>query len=447
MALSHHMKYSSFGSGISRRRFLAAAGFAVAAPTLVPVSVLGRQGTTAPSERVVMGVVGWGMQGPGNTNEFLNLKNCQVVAACDVDKNHLKQAVDTVNGRYSNKDCRGYADYREMMARKDIDAVMLAVPDNWHELTATEAARNKKDIYGEKPLARTIAEQQAIVKAVQKHNRIWQTGSWQRSQRPFRRAAEIVRNGLIGKVTRVEVGLPSGHTDFAGTKAKMTVTPPPPELDYERWIGPAKMEPYICGRVHMNWRWNYNIGGGQLLDWIGHHCDIAHWGLDMDNHGGPLEIEGQGEFPPRDAVWNTCTKYRINLKYPNDIQMVIAGGHDDIRGGTKWIGTEGWVWVDRGGFDASTIEWFQKIPDDKYKIQLYTSDNHQRNFIECVKSRKPTITPVETAHHSALPGHLGLISMLVGRKIKWNAAKEKIEHDSDATKLMTRGYRSPWKLG
>src|SRR5258706_9635953 len=183
-----------------------------------------------------------------------------------------------------------------MMARKDIDAVMLAVPDHWHALTAVEAANNKKDIYGEKPLARTIAEQQAIVKAVQKNKCIWQTGSWQRSEARYRKAAEIVRNGLIGKVTHVEVGLPAGHSDFAGTKDKMSPGSPPPELDYETWIGPSKMEPYIEGRVHKNWRWNYNTGGGQLLDWIGHHCDIAHWGMDAER-SGPSEIEGKGEFP------------------------------------------------------------------------------------------------------------------------------------------------------
>jgi predicted dehydrogenase len=332
-----------------------------------------------------------------------------------------------------------------MMARSDIDSVMLAVPDNWHALVATEAARQKKDIYGEKPLARTIAEQQAIVKAVQKYDRIWQTGSWQRSQGPFRRAAEIVRNGLIGKVTHVEVGLPSGHNDFAGTGKFMTPTEPPPELDYPMWIGPAKMEPYIKGRVHMNWRWNYNIGGGQLLDWIGHHCDIAHWGLDFDN-SGPSEIEGHGEFPPRDAVWNTCTKYKIDLKYPRDITMTIAGGYPEIRMGAKWIGTDGWVWVNRGEYDASTLDWFAKIPDDQYKVKLYRSDNHQANFIECVKSRKPTITPVETAHHSAIPGHLGLISMMVGRKIKWDADREVILDDSEASSLLTRNYRVPWAL-
>jgi predicted dehydrogenase len=441
------MNNSELSSGISRRRFLAATGVVLAAPTFIPASALGRQGATAPSERIAVGVVGWGMQGPGNTGELLQIKECQVVAACDLDKNHLQSAVDTINNRYKNKDCKTHHDYREMMARKDIDAVMLAVPDTWHALVAVEAAKNKKDIYGEKPLARTIAEQQAIVNAVKMNNRIWQTGSWQRSQGPFRKAAEIVRNGLIGKVTRVEVGLPGGHHDFAGTGKFMTPSDPPAELDYNFWIGPSRMEPYIKGRVHMNWRWNYNIGGGQLLDWIGHHCDIAHWGLDCDAGSGPVEVEGTGEFPPKDAVWNTCTKYRVTCKYPNDVTMILAGGHGDIRSGTKWIGTEGWVWVDRGGFDASNVDWFREIPADKYKVKLYKSDNHMRNFIECVKSRKPTITPAETAHRSAIPGHLGLIAMLVGRKIKWDAASEKIVGDNDASKLLTRGYRSPWQLG
>ncbi len=465
------MKNSIESSGLSRRRFLAATALAVVAPAIIPASALGRGARKSPSERIVVGVVGWGMQGPSNTNELLNLNDTQVVAACDLDKNHLQGALNKINGHYKNEDAKPYHDYREMMGRKDIDAVMLAVPDNWHALVAVEAARNKKDIYGEKPLARTIAEQQAIVKAVQKNKCIWQTGSWQRSQRPFRQACEIVRNGLIGKITRVEVGLPAGHHDFARTAPALlakfpsapkepeylagvvpgsadwniAVTPPPPELDYERWLGPARQEPYIQARVFMNWRWNYNIGGGQLLDWIGHHCDIAHWGMGMDT-GGPSEIEGHGEFPPKEAIWNTCGKYRIELKYPNDITMIIAGGHKDIRGGTKWIGTDGWVWVDRGGYDATNLDWFVKIPDDCHKVKLYETKGHMRNFIDCVKSRQPTITPVETAHHSAIPGHLGLISMLVGRKIKWDVAKEKILGDSEASKLLTRPYREPWKL-
>jgi predicted dehydrogenase len=433
-------------SGITRRHFLAATGLALAAPTIIPASALGREGKPAPSERITMGVVGWGMQGPGNTGQFLQQNDCQVVAACDLDKNHLQQAVDTINKHYQNQDCKSYHDYREMIARKDIDTVMLAVPDTWHALLATEAAKNGKDIYGEKPLARTISEQQAIVKAVQKHKRIWQTGSWQRSEAKYRKAAEIVRNGLIGKVTHVEVGLPTGHTDFAHTSQFMTVSEPPPELDYNFWLGPSKMEPYIKGRVHMNWRWNYNVGGGQLLDWIGHHCDIAHWGLDCEQQSGPTEIEGKGEFPAPDAVWNTCTKYKITCKYPNDITMTIADTTSGVKMGAKWIGTDGWVWVDRGGYEASEVDWFRQIPEDKYKVKLYQSTNHWRNFLDCVKSRKPTIAPVETAHHSAIPGHLGLIAMLVGRKIKWDAAKEVIVGDSEASKLLSRPYRAPWKL-
>lgn len=434
-------------SKFSRRRFITRTAAAAALPTLLPSGLFAQSDRPAPSKRITVGIVGWGMQGPGNTRDFLSQADCQVVAACDLDRDHLKSAVDTVNSHYGNQDCKSYHDYREMMARPDIDAVMIAIPDHWHMLVATEAARQKKDIYGEKPLARTIAEQQHIVRAVEQNNRIWQTGSWQRSVANFHKAAEIVRNGLIGDVTRVEVGLPQGHHDFAGTGKFMTPTPPPPELDYDFWIGPSKMEPYIRGRVHMNWRWNYNTGAGQLLDWVGHHADIAHWGLDFDN-AGPSEVEGHGEFPPADAVWNTCTKYYIRLKYPRNIEMIIAGGHPEIKSGTKWIGTKGWVWVDRGGFAASNTDWedYKTLPEEMRKVKLYISKNHVRNFLDCVKSRQPTITPVQTAHHSAIPGHLGLISMIVGRKINWDVEKEVILNDPDASKLLTRPYREPWKM-
>ena len=456
---------------LDRRNFLKLAGAAIVLPTFLPGCVMGRGGKTPPSGKINLGVIGWGMQGPGNTKSFLAEADCRVVAACDLDKNNLQSAVDTINEHYENKDCAAYHDYRELLARPGLDAVMIAVPDHWHALISTEAARRQLDIYGEKPLAKTIAEQQAIVHAVQKNKIIWQTGSWQRSVPTFHKAAEIVRNGLIGEVTRVEVGLPSGHHDFAGTAPelqqklaalnisdfskitpgsaawKIAVSEPPAELDYETWIGPARMEPYIKQRVHKDWRWNYNTGGGQLLDWIGHHCDIAHWGMDCDR-SGPSEIEGHGEFPAPDALWNTCTKYRIELKYPRNLTMVIAGGHSDIKSGTKWIGTEGWVWVDRGGFEASNPEWKKgkALPEELRKVKLYQSPGHQRNFLDCIKSRQPTITPVETAHHSAIPGHLSLISMLTGRKINWDVKHEKIVGDAAASELLTRPYRAPWQL-
>ena len=469
------MKSKLAGSGSSsaftRRNFLKAAGVAA----IMPASSWARP---AASDRITLGVIGWGMMGPGNTRVFLDQPDCQVVAACDIESNHLRAAVDTVNSRYGNKDCKAYHDYRELLARDDIDAVMIAVPDHWHALLATEAANRKKDIYGEKPLARTIVEQQAIVKAVQQNGIIWQTGSWQRSLPSFHNAAEIVRNGLNGDVMRVEVGLPGGHHDFPGTVPalmqrlaslpnkigspaeivpgtpawNLAVTQPPPELDFDRWIGPSKSEPYIEARVYQNWRWNYNTGGGQLLDWIGHHGDIAHWGLGFDLTG-PSEVEGRGDFPPANAVWNTATAYRIECKYrkevthyPVDVALTIAGGFPDIKMGTKWIGTDGWVWVDRGGFDASNPAWVkpETLPEDLRKVKLYESAEHRRNFLDCVKSRKPTIAPVETAHHSTIPGHLGLISMLVGRKLQWDVAEEKIVGDSAASELLTRPYRAPW---
>lgn len=463
-------------SPLTRRRFMQSA----AATAALATSTLARAARVAANDRINIGVIGWGMIGPTNTHEFLGYDDCRVIAAADLDPHRLKMALDTINGKYGNKDCKGYNDFRELLARDDIDAVMIAIPDHWHAIAATEAAARKKDIYGEKPLARTIAEQQAIVRAVEENNIIWQTGSWQRSLPQFHKAAEIVRNGLIGNVTHVEVGLPGGHHDFPGTLPALlkrlsvlpdkitdpskivpgtrawdlAVTKPPADFDYDRWIGPSKMEPYIDVRVFQNWRWNYNTGGGQLLDWIGHHGDIAHWGLGFDSTG-PSFVEGHGEFPAADAIWNTATKYTIECTYrkdvtgySNDVHMTIGGGSPAIVMGTKWIGSDGWVWVDRSGFDASNPEWakMDQLPENQRKIKLYESPEHRRNFLDCVRSRKPTITPVQTAHHSLIPGHLGLISMLTGRKLEWDPKTETIANDPGASAMLTRPYRAPYKL-
>ena len=465
------------GSGVSirsfnRRRFLQGAGAAAILPSAVRALRAQSPGTSA-NNRINLGVIGMGWQGPGNTQAFLASQDCQVVAACDIDTNHLQAALKMINEANGNEDCKGYHDYRELLSRDDIDAVMIAVPDHWHEIVATEAARRKKDIYGEKPLAHTIAEQQSIVRAVRENKIIWQMGSWQRSVPTFHKAAEIVRNGLIGTVTRVEVGLPGGNSDFdnvgkdalakiaaAGAQAtdlehvvqgtpawNALLTDPPKELDYEMWVGPSKMEPYMRARSHKSWRWNYNTGGGELLDWIGHHCDIAHWGLDFDSTG-PLEVEGSGELPPPNAVWNSAPRYRFELKYPQGVTMVLAGGHPDIKMGVKWIGTDGWVWVDRGGFDASNPAWKQgkHLSRELRKVKLYTSSDHQQNFLDCIRTRQCTVTPVEVGHNSAIPGHLCHIAMLTGRKIRWDAKAEKIIGDPEASKLTTREYRGQWKM-
>lgn len=439
---------------MTRRQALKVAG-AAAVPAFIPARLLGDE---APSKQITVGFIGIGWMGGGNLDAFLKEKDCKVVACADVDDRHLKAAVERVNKRYQNEDCKGYHDFRELIGRKDIDAVCISTPDHWHAIPAVMAANAKKDIYCEKPLSHTFAEGVAMVQASLKNQRVWQTGSWQRSHANFRQGAELVLNGYVGKVKRVEVGLPGGHSDFDKTGNDKPNSEPPPGVDYDFWVGPAPFLPFNVGHFHKNWRWNYAFGGGQLLDWIGHHCDIAHWGLGSKQYGagmpddrvGPLEVTGTADFPPQDAVWNTATKYNVECKYPNDIELVIAGGSRDIKMGTKWIGDNGWVYVDRGKFETSDPKWKEEIVEKEKKhdlaVQLGISPGHQREFLDCVKSRKRTLTPVEVAHRSQTPGHLGYIASVVGRKLKWDAAKQDFVNDAEASKLLSRPMRAPWHL-
>jgi predicted dehydrogenase len=432
-----------------RRRFLqslaAPAAAAAAFPTIVKASVLGLGGAVPPSDRVTLATVGVGWMGGSHVDEFLKLPNAQYIAVCDLDETHLTQAASKIDLKYGNQNCVAYHAFEELLCRRDLDAVSIAVPDHWHGLVATAAARAGKDIYCEKPLAHDFAEGLAMVNEAHRHNCIWQTGSWQRSVENFRRACELVRNGVTGKVHTVEVGLPSGHTDFAKTKDQTAFTDPPVTLFYDRWLGPAPEAPYCPARVHKNWRWNYDYGGGQLMDWVGHHVDIAHWGLGFDSTG-PAEVEGVGEFPPHDALWNTATRYKVTCKYPENITMIIAGGYEGIRSGTRWIGPDGWVWVDRGKFETSNPEWM-KPEFHAGSIELPKSPGHYAQFIASVKSREKTLTPAEVALHSVTPGWLGNIAMFTGRKIKWDAANFRILDDAEATRLLSRRMRAPFQLG
>ena len=432
---------------INRRQFLkqlsvAAVGVA-GFPSIVPASVLGKSGAIAPSDRIVMAAIGFGMMGIPNMESFLSKDDVRFVAVCDVDENHLQRARNIVNEKYGNKDCATYHDFRELCQRKDIDAVTIAVPDHWHAILVIACARAGFDIYGEKPFSHELMEGRAMCDALRRYNRIWQTGSWQRSVANFHQACELVRNGRIGRILKVEVGLPSGHTDFGRTKGQETMGIPPKHLDYNFWLGPAPYAPYCPARVHLNWRWNMDLGGGQLMDWIGHHVDIAHWGLGFD-YTGPIEIEGSGEFP-RKGVWNSPTRYYLTAKYADGTPMVIAGGHREIRSGTKWIGEFGWVWCNRGGLEANPSYLLKEFIGPN-EIRLYKSRDHYQNFLDCVKSRQQTITPGEVAHRSASVGHLGVIAMELGRKIHFNPATESIIDDPEATRLLSRSYRSPWHL-
>ncbi len=423
----------------TRRRLLSA----LAAPAVIPASALGLNGAVPPSDRVTLATIGVGWMGGGHVDEFLKCTGVQYVALADLDDHHLTENKAKIDTAYGNQGCAAYHAFEEVLARRDIDAVSIATPDHWHGIAAVLAARAGKDIYCEKPIAHNFNEGRQMMETAARFGRIWQTGSWQRSRENFRKGCELVRNGAIGKVHTVEVGLPAGHTDFAKTKDKTQIVKPPEWLWYDRWLGPAPEAPYCEARVHKNWRWNYDYAGGQLMDWVGHHVDIAHWGLGLDA-SGPLEVEGAGEFPPRDALYNTATKYKVTCAYPDGVTMIIAGGYKEIAGGTRWIGDQGWVAVNRGKLEASDPGLL--TADLKPAIPYPKSPGHYQEFIDSVKSRRPTLTPAEVALRSATPGFLGNISMRTGRKLKWDAAKMEISGDAEASKLLGRDMRSPWRL-
>ena len=434
-------------SPMNRREFLKKAPLAVAGaaafPSIIRASALGLNGAVPASDRIVMAGIGFGMQGPSNMQAFLEKDEVQWVAVCDLDDKHLAEAQGIVNRKYGNTSCATYKDFRKLFARRDLDAVSIAVPDHWHTILAVSAAQAGLDIYGEKPLTHSLREGRALCDAVKRYGRVWQTGSWQRSVDNFYRACELVRNGRIGKVRRVEVGLPSGHYDFARTFGQEKITPPPTGFDYETWLGPAPYSPYCTARVHMNWRWNMDYGGGQLMDWIGHHLDIAHWGMGYD-YTGPVEVWGKGEWPTT-GIYNSATRYWVETRYADGTPIILAGGYPEIQGGTKWIGEYGWIWVDRGAFETQPGNLVNEVIGPN-EIKLYHSKDHYQNFLDCVKSRALTITPCEVAHRSASVGHLGVIAIETGHKIKWDPATETIIGDPDAERLLSRSYRKPWVL-
>lgn len=429
----------------TRRDFLtrsaAAVAGAVILPQIIPSTAMGLGGKLPPSDRIVMGAIGTGSQGTGNLKGFLGrVKELQFVAVCDVDTKHAANAKGLIDEINKNSDCRTYGDYREFLEKEKLDAVSIALPDHWHGLIYSAAANKKLDVYGEKPLARTINDSKAIVSAVKNNNIVWQTGSWQRSLFNFRRGAELVVNGRIGKITRVEVGLPDGGRGI-GTPPVIEV---PAELNWEMWLGPAPKVPYR-GVSHWNWRWILDYSGGQLTDWTGHHIDIAQWGFGMER-SGPVEIVGEGVYP-RDGIYNAPVEYDFNCKYANGIEMRVANASRLRMGmGATWYGDKGWIHVDRGDVLLASDPKILAEVIGENEIHLYKSENHIGNFLECVKSRKETVAPVEIAHRSITVGLLGEIAMTTGQKIQWDPEKQEIIGNPIASRLLGRPYRQPWSL-
>jgi len=393
-----------------------------------------------------MAAIGTGSQGTSNLRAFLGFPEVQFVAVCDVDKRHSAAAKRLVDERYGNQDCRTYVDFRELLAKEDLDAVSIALPDHWHAIVSVACAKAGLDIYGEKPLARTIVEGRAICDAVKRYGRVWQTGSWQRSEAHFRRACELVINGRIGKVKYVEVGLPDGSDG-----PDVNLLPVPEGLDWDMWLGPAPYRPYQDfttngGRtIHYQWRGIMDYSGGQLTDWAGHHVDIAHWGLGLE-YTGPVEVEGQGIYPKR-GIYDVPKAYKFRCRYANGIEIIVANASQQPHGmGTTWYGELGWIHVDRGNTLVASDEKILRERIGPDEIHLYRSDDHFANFLHCVRTRQVSITPAEVAHRSISVGLLGEIAMLVGRPIRWDPEKEQIIGDREASRLLSRPMRGPWHL-
>ncbi len=456
------------GKSINRRQFLTKAASvatgAIGFPYIVPTSVLAAE--TAPSNRITLGCIGMGGQGTYDMCGFLQHSDVQVVAVCDVNKESndydtLYQFEGTtagreparrrVEGHYAKqkpagayKGCAVYSNFRELLSRDDIDTVLIALPDHWHAVVAVMAVRAGKDIYAEKPLAYTITEGRAICDAVERYGVVWQTGSQQRSDWRFRRVCELVRNGRIGRIHTVRVGLPY-RSSISSINGKLTKPQAVPEgFDYDMWLGPAPREPYCPGRCHWNWRWISDYSGGQITDWAGHHIDIAHWGMGTD-YSAPVEIEGVGDIPKDiNGLYDTAESYRFVCKYAEGFTMTVADDSQFPRG-VCFEGSDGWIFISREKFKAEPKSILGSVIGPN-EIHLYESNDHIGNFIDCVKSRSQTIVPAEAAHHSIMVGHLGVIAIKMGRKLNWDPKKEGFINDTEANRLLLRPMRSPWHL-
>jgi predicted dehydrogenase len=423
-------------SRVSRRRFVTSATAALALPTIIPRSVFGA------NERIVTGYVGVGGQGVANLKSFLKLGDLtQTAALCDVDQDHLAAALKVVPASGGSNRCEGYGDYRSLLDRKDIDAVVVSTPDHWHALVTIHACQAGKDVYCEKPLTLTVAEGRKMVDVARKQNRVVQTGSQQRSEYKgmFRQACELVRSGKIGKLQQALVGIPV--TNFRGPA--VPDSDPPTALDYDYWLGPAPKKPYNEKHVHYNFRFFWDYSGGQMTNFGAHDLDIVQWALNMDS-SGPIAIDGTATFDPNHEyeVTKTC---RCTFTYASGVQVLLGQQQPDVPQGVTFIGGEGKIFVNRKTITSEPKEVVltQLGASD---VHLHPSGSHHKNFLDCVRSRELPICDVEIGHRSATVCHLGNIAMRLGRKIAWDPSAEQIVGDKDAAGWLDRPKRAPYRI-
>ena len=430
---------------LTRRDFLhstAVIGAAVSIPSIVPSTVFG---ANAPSNRITMGMIGMGGQMGGHLRSMLSHRDVQVVAVCDVDQVKLQNAKNSVDRTYGNnttsgsyKGCDAYLEYENICSRPDIDAVLICTPDHWHTMISLAAMKGGKDVYCEKPLTLTIREGQLLRDASKQYGAIFQVGSQQRSEWAFRTACEIVRNGWIGKIKTI-------YTSLGQFAPPMTLPeqPIPATLDYDRWIGPTPWYPYNSERIKGDfgggWRRFWEYGSRKNGDWGAHHFDIIQWALGMDN-SGPVRFVPKG--------WEG-TQYQTHY-YANGISVLrdhpIQNNANRSNNMIQFIGEEGEVFVSRNRLlDTIPVELAQR-PLGPNDIHLYESDNHEGNWLECIRTRKETICPVEVGRHTAIICHLNGIAERLGRPIEWDPVEEKILNDPEAARWFDRPRRAPYVI-
>ena len=434
-------------SSITRRRLLkrtaAITTGTIALPYIVPSSVFGRAGGATPSERIAMGCIGTGGQGRGNTKAFLNNSAARMVAVCDVAESRRRQAKDIVDKHYGDKGCAVYGDFRELLAREDIDAVVIATQDHWHALIAVAAARAGKDMYCEKPLGVAVTEGRAIKDAVRRYGRVLQTGTQQRSDRKFRHACELARNGYVGNIHTVKVAAPGPRYKRKYSKPT-SVEPVPGGFDYEMYVGPAPMKPYNGGRwAWPDWYLIWDYCAGFIVNWGVHHLDIANWGC-PEVGDEQAEITCTGSYR-NDGLTDNINDWQAEFKYGSGLRMTHTNTDNPNKQGCRFEGDKGWVHVNRQGISAQP-ESLSKVKIKPGETSLGDSTSHHANFLDCVRSRRDPISPVEAGYTASNLGLLPEIACRLKRKLTWNPATEKFIDDRQANQMLTRPMRSPWSL-
>jgi len=437
-------------------------------PYFVPASALGKAGNVAPSNRITMGVIGAGGMGMGNMKLFMKAPEVQIVAVCDVDagsnryrggwRGGRKPARQLVEKYYAEKagsgtytGCGAYNDFRELLQRKDIDAVAVCTPDHWHALATIHAAKAGKDVYCEKPLANTVAEGRAMVEAIKQNKRVLQTGSQERSYPSNRFASELVRSGRLGKVHTIRVNLPLGqghHKQVLKWNEPQPTMPVPEGFDYDMWLGHTPMVPYTLNRCHFWWRFILAYGGGEMTDRGAHVIDLGQMFLDLDDTG-PVELAAEGKAPTT-GIYDTFMEFKFDCRYANGVRLI--GGNDEPRG-IKFEGTDGWISsrVHGGRLEAEPASLLKEaVGPEKLRLdpdsKIHPRALHHRNFLDAVKSRGQTVAHAEAGHRTATICHLLTIAMQTGRKLKWDPAREQILNDPQANQMLARPMRSPWHL-